>query len=66
MPVPVPFSVVSLAVVGLVVVAQHTPRWLMVLPPVAVMLPPLNALGPLMPVTPVVVMVAKVHGEVRL
>jgi hypothetical protein len=42
-PVPVPALVFELAVVGLAVIAQHTPRAVIDAPPSELILPPLSA-----------------------
>ena len=62
MPVPVP-SVVWLPVAtGFAVVAQHTPRVVIVAPPSSVMLPPLNAVVLVMDVAVAVVIVGTNAG----
>ena len=59
-PTPFPSDVLLLAVVGLVVVLQHTPRAVTEAPPSQVILPPLVAVFWVIPVTVVDVM----HGSV--
>ena len=61
-PVPEPSLVFELAVVGLVVVLQHTPRSVTVPPPSSVMFPPVMAEDELMSVTATVVSVATPAG----
>jgi hypothetical protein len=57
LPVPVPPARVLSAVVGLGEVLQHTPRAVTGSPPLAVTLPPLEAVKPVTSVTAVVVTV---------
>ena len=59
-PVPVPSVVLLLAVVGLVLVFQHTPLDVIAPPPSAVMFPPDTAAVEVIPVIAVVVSVAAI------
>ena len=64
LPVPVPSVVWASAVVGLVLVDQHTPLAVIVPPPASVMFPPDEAVVKLIELTAVVVSVASSTGSV--
>jgi hypothetical protein len=64
LPVPVPFVVLLFAVVGEAVVAQQTPRTVMVPPPSSVIFPPDDAVVEVTEVTATVVSVGKTIGLV--
>lgn len=65
LPVPVPFIVLLLLIVGFCEVLQHTPRAVTVAPPLEVTLPPQVAVVQAMSPTAFVVTVGKV-GVVKL
>jgi hypothetical protein len=62
--VPVPSDVLLLAVVGDVLVSQHTPRAVIIAPPSLVKLPPLVAVVPVILLIPIVVMEGTIADKV--